>query len=87
MIWGMTLGTLLFGKGCCRRQVERDTDVSRGEQGLDGNLMVFVLHGCDGYAVGTSGVVELILNYQEAKTDVWVLCVEELGVWGEYHLL
>ena len=75
MIWGMTLGTLLFGKGCCRRQVERDTVVSCGEHGLDGKLMVFALYGYDGYWVGTPGVVELVLNYQEGKTDVWLLCV------------
>ena len=55
--------------------MERDTVVSCGEHGLDGKLMVFALYGYDGYWVGTPGVVELVLNYQEGKTDVWLLCV------------
>ena len=50
--------------------MECDTNVSRSELGLNGNLMVLTLYGYDGYLVGTSDVVELVLNDQEAKTDV-----------------
>ena len=50
--------------------MECGTNVSCGEQGLDGKLMVFASYGYDGYLVGTSDVVELVLNDQEAKTDV-----------------
>ena len=50
--------------------MECDTHVSGGEQGLDGKLMVLALYGYDGYLVGTSDVVELVWNDQEAKTDV-----------------
>mgnify|MGYP000662735715 CR=1 FL=1 len=49
-------------------RVECDTNVSRSELGLNGNLMVLTLYGYDGYLVGTSDVVELVLNYQEATT-------------------
>ena len=56
-------------------RVECDTNVSRSELGLNGNLMVLTLYGYDGYLVGTSNVVERVLNDQEAKTDVCVLCI------------
>ena len=69
-IGGDSRGPCCSEGGVVDRQVERDTVVSCGEHGLDGKLMVFALYGCDEYSVGTSGVVELILNYQEVKTGV-----------------